>query len=129
MNLHRLEQVFRLVPDNDSSTKIKIERDVAIPDWVMDLLSELNLHNYYPEWYIFSVGNSYCSYLPGPKRMQADASTKLWNKIVKQDLCLDVDQYSLKKLPWDIMVRLQRREDADKLREFPKAQWGILTPI
>lgn len=128
-SLHRLEQMFRLIPDGNSTTKTKTERDVAIPDWVMDLLMEMNLHNYDPEWYIFSSRNKYGTFLPGPNRMHSNTPTGWWRKLVKDPpekggLGQDVDQYSLKKLSGDDMVRLQRREGVDKLLDLPKMQMG-----
>ncbi len=123
-HLHRLEQIFRLTPDNQSSMKTKVERDVTIPDWVMDLLAEINLHTYDPEWYIFSTHNKYGSFLPGPKRMHVNTSTTWWRNIVKKGLGLDINQYSLKKLSGNDMVRLQRREGVDKLLELPREQMG-----
>ncbi|MCM5528988.1 tyrosine-type recombinase/integrase [Parasegetibacter sp. NRK P23] len=128
-NLHQLEQVFRLIPDDEGSTKTKYEREVAIPDWVLDLLMEMNLHKYDPEWYIFSTRNKYGSFLPGPTRMHPNTPSNYWKKIVKDPvekggLGMDVNQYSLKKLSGDDMIRLQRREGVDKLLELPRQQMG-----
>lgn len=52
-------QIFRMTPDDQSSTKTKVEREPVIPDWVMDLLIEMNLDQFDPEWYIFSTRNKY----------------------------------------------------------------------
>jgi integrase len=121
-HLHKLEGLFRLPA---TITKNKVERDVAIPNWVMDLLSELNLHTYDPEYYIFSgKGNLF---MPGPNRMHCNTPTNYWKKIVKDKksgLGMEVNQYSLKKLSGDDMVRLQRREGIHKILELPKRQMG-----
>lgn len=50
-SLKKAAQVFRLVPEErsqyeHSNTKTRIEREVAIPDWVMKLLDEMNLQKY-----------------------------------------------------------------------------------
>jgi len=59
---------------------------VAIPDWVMDLLAELNLHNCDPEDYIFSSYNKYKTFLLGKTCMHSNTPTSWWRKIVKEDL-------------------------------------------
>jgi integrase len=131
-HLHRKEQIFRMVPDNKSSTKGRIEKESTIPDWVMELLSEMNLHNYNPEWYIFSTNNKHGSFLPGPNRMHSNTPTNTWRCIVKKDvkfggLGLDVNQYSLKKLAGNDMVKMQRNEQATNLLELPRMQMGHTT--
>ena len=118
-NLDKAAQMFRLFPDKESSSKTKYEREHVIPDWVMGLLGELNLHAYNPDWYIFSTRNKYGTFLPGPKRMHLNTTTSWWKRIVKDPvkkggLNQDVNQYSLKKLAGDEMVRLQRQESIDK---------------
>lgn len=128
-HLHKLEQIFRLTPDDQSSTKTKFEREPVIPDWVLDLLMEMKLDSYPPDYYIFTTTNKAGKFLPGPKRMHSNTPTNWWRDIVKAPLAqgglgLDIDQYGLKKLSGDDMVRLQRREQVDKLLEMPKAQMG-----
>lgn len=121
--LHKMEGVFRLPA---SVTKNGKAREVVIPDWVMGLLSELNLHAYSPEYYLFSGKGD--MFLPGPNKMHSNSTTRYWHKIVKGakdkgGLNLDINQYSLKKLSADDMVKLQRREGVDKLLELPKTQF------
>jgi hypothetical protein len=115
-HLHKLDGVFRIPA---SISKNKCDADVPIPNWVMDLLSELNLHKYGPDDYIFSTRNRYGTFLPGPHKMHSNTPTTWWKNIVKKDLGLEVNQYSLKKLSGDDMVRLQRREGADRLLDLP----------
>lgn len=109
-HLHKLEGIFRLPAE---ITKNGVESDVAIPDWVLDLLMEMKLEKYDPEYYIFSGRNN--MFLPGKFKMHSNSTTEWWKKIVKKGLKIDVNQYSLKKLSADDLVRLQRREGADKL--------------
>jgi integrase len=124
-HLHKIEQVFRLIPDRiEETTKTNFEREIPIPNWLMDLLSQLNLHKYDPDWYIFSTRNKYSSFLPGPNRMHTNTTNLWWRTIVKEGLKIDVNQYSLKKLSGDDMVRLQRREHADNLLELPRMMMG-----
>lgn len=125
-HLHKQEQYFRLRAEDG---KTKMERDIPIPNWVMDLLAELNLHNLDPEYYIFSANNRHSTFLPGPVMMFRQTPTTTWRRIVKAPvdkggLGLDITQYSLKKLSGDDMVRLQMRMGADKLLDLPKAMMG-----
>jgi integrase/recombinase XerD len=124
--LHKMEGVFRLPKE---ITKTRQEREVPVPGWLMDLLSELNLHNLDPEWYLFSTHNRYSSFLPGPNQMHVSSSTGWWHKIVKASvekggLGLNVNQYSLKKLSGNDMVKLQRREGVNNLLELPRTMMG-----
>lgn len=52
------------------------------------------------------------------------STQRLWKKIVKDGLGIDVNQYGLKKLAGDDMVRMQRREHADNLLDLPMMQYG-----
>jgi integrase len=113
--LHKLQGVFRLPAE---ITKNGVESDVAIPEWVMDLLMEMKLEKYDPEFYIFAgKGNMF---MPGKNKMHSNSTTLWWNNIVKKGLKLNVDQYSLKKLSADDLVRLKRREGADNLLSLAK---------
>lgn len=130
------DQCFRIIPDRkEGNSKTNTEREMAVPDWVMGLLSELKLDKYNPEWYIFSSnvnGSRRDMFKPGPKAMHRNTPTNWWNNIVKKPedeggLGLDVNQYSLKKLSGDDMIKLQRREGIDKLLEMPRQQMGHAT--
>jgi len=120
-HLHKMEGLFRLPAE---ITKAGVERDVAIPNWLMDLLSELNLHLYDPEYYIFGGGGKTKMCKPGPLKMHSNSSTSWWRRIVKEELKINVNQYALKKLSGDDMIKLQRREGVDKLLELPKLMMG-----
>jgi integrase len=93
----------------------------------MNLLDELNLERYDQNWYIFSTRNKYASFMPGPKRMHSNRPTTWWRKIVKEDLKLDITQYSLKKLAGNDMVRLLYNERVNDLIKFPQRQMGHTT--
>lgn len=120
-HLHKLEGIFRLPAE---ITKNGVESDVAIPDWVMDLLMEMKLEKHDPEHYIFAgKGNMF---LPGKNKMHSNSTTHWWKKIVKLPIdkgglgLSEVDQYSFKKLSADDLVRLKRREGADNLLSLAK---------
>lgn len=115
-HLHKKESMFRLTKE---VTKSGNERDVYIPRWVMDLLSELNLHSYPMETFLFST-----DFLPGPKQLPVNKSHQVWKKLIKDGLGLDCDLYSLKKLSGDDMVKLQRKEGVMNLLQLPQLQFG-----
>lgn len=127
-HLHKKEQVFRISYDaKEENLKTKSDREVVIPNWLMNLLMEMNLQNYNPEFYIFSTFNKYKSFLPGPRAMHPNTTNHWWRKIVKNKktgLGMNVNQYSLKKLAGNDMVRLQLVNNADKLLQLPKMQMG-----
>jgi integrase len=134
-HLQPADQAFRIIPDRkEGNSKTNIEREMAIPDWVTRLLCELKLDKYNPELYIFasSEGSGNKIFQPGPKPMHRNTPTRWWNEIVKKSedeggLGLQVNQYSLKKLSGDDMIKLQRREGTDKLLELPRQQMGHTT--
>ncbi|MEO6610764.1 MAG: site-specific integrase [Chitinophagaceae bacterium] len=126
-HLHKKEGVFRIPA---AGTKTKEYREAVIPDWVMDLLMELNLQNHDTNHYIFSAASSWRSrehsFRPGPKKMHTHTTTRWWREIVKEKkgLGIDVSQYSLKKLSGNDMVRLQVLNNMDNLLELPRQQMG-----
>lgn len=118
-NLHPKEGIFRL-PAHYAKTKT--ERDIIIPDWVMDILMKMNLQNYPPDYFIFSK-----NFLPGEKQLPINYTHGLWKKIVKDGLGMNVNLYGLKKLAGDDMVRIQRNDHADNLLELARQQMGHTT--
>ena len=124
-DLIREEQIFRITPiKEEENSKTNIERDVIIPDWLMLRLNELKLEKYKSEWYIFSAKDRTKSFTPGARRMSVDTSTRWWRDIVKKDLNLNVDQYSLKKMAGNDMMRLFYNERANDLIDMPRQQMG-----
>lgn len=63
---------------------VKVIKDVALPYWK----EVIGNHKY---GYVFSVG-----LVPGPKQILADQTTARWAKLVKRDLRIKCDMYSLK---------------------------------
>jgi integrase len=126
-HLHKKEGVFRIPA---AGTKTKEYREVVIPDWVMDLLMELNIQNHDPNHFIFSASFGWRSrkhsFKPGPNKMNPHTTTRWWRELVKDStgLGIDVSQYSLKKLSGNDMVKLQIRNNVDNLLELPRQQMG-----
>lgn len=124
-HLHKKESIFRIPYDEiEENLKTKADREVVIPNWVMGLLMEMNLQNHNPENYIFSTFNKYRSFIPGPNRMHPNTTNHWWRKIVKEGLGLNVNQYGLKKLSGNDMVKLQMLHNTDKLLQLPQMQMG-----
>jgi hypothetical protein len=121
-------QVFRIIPDREEeNSKTLIEREVIIPDWVLQLLDELHLDKFDENYYIFSTRNKYGTFMPGKNRMHSNTPTRWWRKIVKEDLKLNITQYSLKKLAGNDMIRLLYNERVNDLIKLPQGQMGHST--
>lgn len=121
-HLHKKEGIFR-VPAG--GTKNKTFRNVTIPNWVMDLLMEMNLHNFPPDYYIFSSNANHQSFIPGKRKMHPNTTNHWWRKIVKNKetgLGLEVNQYGFKKMAGDDMVKIQMQ--VKQLLELPRQQMG-----
>lgn len=114
--LDKIEGVLRLPGDITKNGDAAV---IPVPNWVMGLLSEMNLHNYDEDCFLF--GGFPNTYMPGKKQMGVNTSNTTWRTIVKVGLGLDIDQYSLKKLSGDDMVRLQRREGVSDLLSLPQS--------
>lgn len=103
----------------ETESKTKFWRTIPIPDWLFNLLNEFNLKSLNPEWYLFSK-----TYKPGPARLGRNRPTTTWKEIVKDQLKLNVDLYSLKKLAGDDMVKIQIQYGLHNLLALPQYQMG-----
>lgn len=104
--------------------KNRTTRRVVIPTWLNNMLHGMNLTAYPLDYYIFSTRNKYASFLPGPKRASSNLPHTTWKRIVKDQLGLEITQYSLKKLAGDDMVRIQVEAGLNNLLELPRLQMG-----
>lgn len=121
----REEQKFRIIPNKEEGTsKTAVQREVVIPDWLMKMLDEMNVQYCDPDWYIFSGKKGAKMFLPGRYRMHSNSPTRWWRKIVKDDLGVNITQYSLKKLSGNDMIKLQMKNGISTLLELPKMQMG-----
>jgi integrase len=124
-DLRKIEQVFRI---EDSKTGEQWES--VVPNWLMKILLELDLHKYPSDYYIFaSRSTAGKTFTPGPTRMHSNTPHTNWNRIIKQPvekggMGLNITQYAFKKLGGDAMVRLQAQFGVDKLLELPQSQMG-----
>lgn len=124
-NLNFEKQEFTIIPDGEGASKTNFIRTVAVPDWVMDLLKELDLEQYDPEWYIFSTyANRWKYFVPGPRMMHEGTPTKYYKRVVKDVLGITVTQYAFKKLSGNDMVKLMYSEKATGLLDMAQMQMG-----
>lgn len=124
-NIDFVKQEFKIMPDGNGASKTNFERTVAIPDWVITLLNELDLKELDPEWYIFSTyANRWKYFLPGPRMMHAGTPSKYYKRVIKDALGIKITQYAFKKLAGDDMVRLLHAERATGLLDMAQMQMG-----
>ncbi len=87
-------------------TKTEIERIVPINPFMKSDLEEMNISNCAPDSYLFGSKREFSNrglkkdldFIPGPKRLNRDAASKLWRQLIKIDLGIDVNMYSFKHL-------------------------------
>lgn len=99
-----LEKSQIVLPSN--ITKTDRERIVPINPFLMSVFINLNIHIYDKNFFIFGSRRELTNrglkkeldFVPGPRRLSRDAASKLWRKLVKTELGISVDMYSLKHL-------------------------------
>ena len=87
-------------------TKTDKERIVPINPFLKAYFEEMKLINYSETFYLFGSRREFSNrglkkeldFIPGPRRLNRDCASKLWRKLVKNELNLNVDMYSLKHL-------------------------------
>lgn len=87
-------------------TKTDIERIVPINPFLKSYFEEMKLHGYNSNYYLFGSKREHSNrglkkdldFIPGPRRLNRDCASKLWRKLIKQDLGIDVTMYSMKHL-------------------------------
>lgn len=87
-------------------TKTEIERIVPINQFLKSYLEEMNISKCNPYYYLFGSKREFSNrglkkdldFIPGPKRLNRDCASKLWRKLIKTDLGINVNMYSLKHL-------------------------------
>lgn len=85
-----INQCFDVKP-TDGKSKTKKARKVPIPNSHLEHLESLNLEFAQPNDYIFSD-----NFKPGPERKRRDMATKLWKKLIKDEVGINVSLYSFK---------------------------------
>lgn len=87
-------------------TKTDIERIVPINPFLKTYFEEMNLSQHNKLFYVFGSNRPHSNrglkkeldFLPGPRKITRNCASKLWRKLIKTELELDVQMYSLKHL-------------------------------
>ncbi len=115
------KQTIRLKAEN---AKTGTERNVALPNWVKDMLEDFLIrHPHKPHHYLFT-SNGQGTFLPGWKTPGKNMAHRTWKILVKEGLGLETTQYSLKKLAGNDMIKLQQERGVLSLLELPRVQMG-----
>jgi integrase len=115
-DLNKVQQTFTI---RKEISKTRVQREAVIPNSLMRLLSQLNLHAYPPEYFIFSKDFS-----PGEIMMHSNSARNPWKRIVKDGLGFDVDLYGLKKLGGNDLVDLGIDHTGSNLLQIARLQMG-----
>jgi integrase len=73
-------------------TKNGLGAFVQIVPPLKEILQEMQLHNFDPDWYLFSNNG----FLPGTQKLEKSRSWKRWTALVHRDLKIKKNQYALK---------------------------------
>ena len=107
-----------------SQTKTGIDRIVPINPFMESYLSEIITKETPLDYYLFGSKREFSNrglkkdldFIPGPNRLTRDCASKLWRKLVKTQLGIDVNMYSLKHLGAD--KKILAGIELDTLREL-----------
>lgn len=106
-------------------TKTDIYRIVPLNKYFIEYLKRLNLDQYPKDYFIFGTlrgekrnrGISQLTdFVPGPDNLHSDTAGKLWRKLVKIGLKIDVNMYSMKHLGAD--KKILAGVELDALKEL-----------
>jgi integrase len=115
-DLNKVQQSFTI---RKEISKTKVERNAVIPNSLMILLSEMNLHSYPADYFIFSKDFS-----PGERMLHSNSARSPWKRMVKDGLGFDVDLYGLKKLGGNDLVELGIDKTGSNLLQIARQQMG-----
>jgi len=59
---------------------------------------QMKLSNYDQEFYLFGLSDENLYFVPSSKKISDSYATRMWQKIIKEDLGINVTMYSLRKL-------------------------------
>lgn len=112
---------IRLPPE---ITKTDIGRIVPINPFLKAYFEEMDLSNYDKEFYLFGSKREFSNrglkkeldFIPAPNRLSRDCASKLWRKLIKKELDIDVNMYSMKHLGAD--KKIIAGIELDTLREL-----------
>lgn len=87
-------------------TKTDIERIVPLNPFLKTYFEEMKLSDYPDEYFVFGSKREFTNrglkkdldFIPGPRRLNRDCTSKLWRKLIIDGLKINVNMYSLKHL-------------------------------
>ncbi|WP_295093824.1 tyrosine-type recombinase/integrase [uncultured Flavobacterium sp.] len=87
-------------------TKTDRERIVPINPFLKTYFEAMNLSQHNKNYYVFGSNREHSNrglkkeldFVPGPRKLNRDCASKLWRKLIKKELGINVDMYSLKHL-------------------------------
>lgn len=105
-------------------TKTDIYRNVPINNHLLDIFDKMNIEQYDENYFLFGSIREFSNrglkaekdFTPGPNRLKADTATKLWRKLIKKELGISANLYSMKHLGGD--KKILAGIDLDSLREL-----------
>lgn len=105
-------------------TKTQIERIVPVNNYLKDYFEKMNIYDYDQDYYLFGSKREHSNrglkkdldFIPGPTMLNRDCASKLWRKLIKDDLGIDVNMYSMKHLGAN--KKILAGIDIDALREL-----------
>lgn len=114
-------QEIRLEAKN---AKTSTEGLIAMPNWLGEMLKRfLEKHPNNENDYMFTSSGSE-NFIPGINPPGKNLATRTWKSLVKDELRLNISQYSLKKLAGNDMIKLQQENGVMNLLELPRVQMG-----
>lgn len=105
-------------------TKTDIYRVIPINPHLYKLLIKMKVQEASKDWFLFGTFQMFVnrglppktSFLPAPKMISPNAATRLWKRLIKDDLGIDVNLYATKHLGGD--KKILAGMDLDSLREL-----------
>lgn len=104
-------------------TKTDMYRNVPINKHLRKMLEDMNIESCPGEFYVFGTSRNLnqgldpeVDFKPGPKQLGRDCASKIWKRLVKTELGIDVNLYSMKHLGGD--KKLLAGIELDTVREM-----------
>lgn len=106
-------------------TKTDIYRIVPLNKFLLNYYKSLDLNKFPIDYFVFGTKRGdkrnlgitrETDFVPASNNLHSDTATKLWRKLIKKGLCIDVNMYSMKHLGAD--KKILAGVDLDALKEL-----------
>ena len=105
-------------------TKTDIYRIIPINKYFEEMLIEVGIKNSNKDFFLFGTSQNHrnrglkpkTSFYPSKERIKPDAASRIWRRLIKEDLGIDVNLYATKHLGGD--KKILAGLDLDSLREL-----------